>query len=67
MGLRKRAGIELAELNCRFDRPLERLYAKEVENLTAQGLLRQQDGFLRLTKRGIDVSNRVLAEFIRVE
>jgi len=67
LGLRKRAGIELAELNCRFDRPLERLYAKEVENLTAQGLLLQQDGFLRLTKRGIDVSNRVLAEFIRVE
>ena len=67
LGLRKRAGIELAELNRRFDRPLERLYARETKSLIEQGLLCVESGFLRLTERGIDVSNRVLAEFIREE
>ncbi len=67
LGLRKRAGIELAELNRRFDRPLERLYAQEMKSWTEQGLLRIENGFLRLTKRGIDVSNRVFAELIRTE
>ena len=67
LGLRKRAGIELAELNRRFHRPLERLYAKEMKSLTEQGLLQIENGFLRLTERGIDVSNWVFSQWIREE
>ena len=67
LGLRKRAGIELAELNRRFNRPLERLYAKEMKSLTEQGLLQIENGFLRLTERGIDVSNWVFTQWIREE
>lgn len=67
LGLRKRAGIELAELNRRFNRPLERLYAKEMKSLTEQGLLQIENGFLRLTERGIDVSNWVFSQWIREE
>ena len=67
LGLRKRAGIELAELNRRFNRPLERFYAKEMKSLTEQGLLQIENGFLRLTERGIDVSNWVFTQWIREE
>ena len=40
------------------------IYGKKLEWLVREGLMRNDRGFWKLTGRGIDVSNAVLAEFI---
>ncbi len=67
LGLRKRKGLELKKLNELFRQPLQRLYSEEMKRLLAQDLVEMKDGFLRLTKKGIDFSNLVFAEFLRSE
>ena len=39
-------------------------YGKEINRCERQGLLECQGDRIFLTKRGIDVSNRVFAEFV---
>ena len=65
LGLRKREGILIRKLNEVFERPLETVYAKEMEKMTNQGLIEIIDGYLRLTKKGIDFSNVVFAKFLK--
>ena len=48
----------------RFGVRAEDLYKEVTETLTSQGLLETGEGYLRLTDRGIEVSNLVMAEFL---
>lgn len=68
LGLRKRKGISIALLNHKFEKsfpkPLENKYAAELKELLEKGWLEIVDGYLRLTKAGIDFSNLVFAKFI---
>lgn len=57
LGLRKMEGVALTP-------ELERTYAQVFARLENQGLLVQEQGRVRLTDQGIDVSNIVLAEFL---
>jgi oxygen-independent coproporphyrinogen-3 oxidase len=63
-GLRKIRGVSLADFEARFGAPARDFYGAEIEKLAGEGLLEQADGALRLTRRGIDVSDRVFTEFI---
>lgn len=65
LGLRKREGILVAKLNQVFDRPLEKLYAKEIEKMSREGFLEEVNGYLRLTPKGIDFSNLVFSQFLK--
>ena len=60
LGLRTMKGVELTE-------QMRRVYAKVLEKYVGQGFLEEREGWLRLTERGIDVSNRILAEFLPEE
>ena len=68
LGLGLPDGISEAEFLRRFRCALERVYGDVLEELARQELMeryeREGAAFWRLTKRGIDVSNCVLAEFL---
>lgn len=64
LGLRCMKGISITEFEQNFGEDFRKKYGVIVEQLSAQGLLNQKEDMVYLTKRGIDVSNRVFAEFI---
>ncbi|MBD5519334.1 MAG: hypothetical protein HDR07_12940, partial [Lachnospiraceae bacterium] len=64
LGLRLTAGIDPADFRRMFGTSVESVYGEPIARLTAQGLLERVGKRLRLTPRGIDVSNRVFAEFL---
>lgn len=68
LGLRLTEGISENEFLRRFSCTLETVYGDVLEKLARQELMeryeREGAAFWRLTKRGIDVSNCVLAEFL---
>lgn len=57
LGLRTAVGVRLTD-------QMRQVYKKVIEKHISQGLLTEQDGKLRLTDRGIDISNWVLADFL---
>ena len=64
LGLRKTQGVSEKEFETQFGNTLEECYGKQIERFLKEGLLERKDGYLNLTKSGIDVSNYVLAEFL---
>ncbi|MDO4285953.1 MAG: radical SAM family heme chaperone HemW [Eubacteriales bacterium] len=64
LGLRLTAGIPEAEFAERFGRRIDEIYGKQLERHAAQGLLVREDGRIRLTDRGLDVSNYVMADYL---
>lgn len=68
LGLRLMEGISEEKFFRRFSCTLETVYGDALEELASQELLeryeREGAAFWHLTKRGIDVSNYVLAEFL---
>lgn len=64
LGLRMMEGINLQKFEDTFGVSAETIYRKELKQLEQQQLICREKGYLRLTERGIDLSNRVLAEFL---
>lgn len=64
LGLRKMKGISGAEFEKSFGRTLDEVYGDTIDRLQSQGLIERAGDELRLTERGIDVSNYVFAEFL---
>ena len=66
-GLRRTRGINLVEFESRFKRPLKEVYKKEwpaVEKYIKNKLLILEGESLMLSEKGIDISNRIMSEFI---
>lgn len=64
LGLRMMQGVSGNEFLGRFGRNMWKIYEPVIEKLEAQSFLEVKDPWVRLTEKGIDVSNRVLAEFL---
>ena len=64
LGLRMMQGISEKEFEENFGENLMECYGEEINRCERQGLLECQGDRIFLTKRGIDVSNRVFAEFV---
>lgn len=64
LGLRLIEGVSAAEFEKCFHVPVEAVYGEVMTKLKEQGLLAREGERIFLTKRGIDVSNVVLAEFL---
>lgn len=68
LGLRTMKGVSKKKFCETFGVTLEETYGRVIENLVAQELLEWeetgQDFYLRLTERGIDLSNYVMSEFL---
>ena len=65
LGLRKTRGICMREFEETFGKSLEECYGENVARMQREKLVIMEDGFLRLTEKGIDVSNYVFGEILR--
>lgn len=69
LGLRKTAGVSLREFEESFGMPLVQVYKEVVERHIQEGLLelsaiQEGEQVLKLTKKGMDVCNYVMADFL---
>lgn len=64
LGMRKMKGISLKEFQQEFGEELLDDYGENIDRMGEQGLVEIKDGYLKLTKAGIDVSNYVFAEIL---
>lgn len=64
LGLRMMCGVDCQAFADRFGQPIEEVYGSVIDKLMSQGLLSMEDESVRLTEKGIDVSNYAMAEFL---
>ena len=64
LGLRMTAGVSAAEFAGRFGVTLEEVYGDVIRKHLRQGLLETAGERFRLTERGTDVSNYVMADYL---
>ena len=64
LGLRMMEGVSCADFAEKFGCELDSVYGSVCERLISEGLLVREGDRYKLTSRGIDVSNAVLAEFL---
>ena len=64
LGLRMMCGVEEQVFADRFGTDMDTVYGDTIAKLCADGLLVRNYGYIRLTSRGIDVSNYVMAQFL---
>lgn len=64
LGLRMMDGISKAEFYEKFGREIEAVYEKQLRQLEKDGLIEFVKNRIRLTKRGIDISNYVFEKFL---
>lgn len=64
LGLRCMQGVSLEAFAKRFGRSMEDVYGDVIRRYIGLGMLEQKNGRLRLTEKGIDVSNWILADFL---
>ena len=64
LGLRKMQGISGIQFENCFGNTIEEIYGDVLEKLEQEKMLEVKENKIRLTKRGIDVSNYVFCEFL---
>lgn len=65
LGLRRMEGISESEFEKTFGASLDGIYHEVLKKWKDAGCLARNNGFWRLTERGIDISNAVLSDFLR--
>ena len=64
LGLRMTAGVRREEFSNRFNRDMFELYGEVINKYTDQGFMVVEGDRVRLSDKGIDVSNYILSDFI---
>jgi len=64
LGLRKSEGINIEKINKKFSIQLENLYKIQFDKFISLGLLEKNNNQIKLTQKGILLSNEVLCEFL---
>ena len=64
MGLRLIEGVSVTEFESRFGKRLHEIYGSVIADLREKQLLEIEGDFVRLTNKGLDVSNYCMAEFL---
>lgn len=64
LGLRKIKGVSVKRFSEEFSVSIEEMYKTVIDDMTSKGLLIRKSDFIRLTDRGLDVSNYVMSEFL---
>jgi oxygen-independent coproporphyrinogen-3 oxidase len=62
--LRLTEGLKFAEFKNKFNRDFEETYKAQIEKLLKDNLIYLDDEGIRLTHRGMDISNYVFASFM---
>lgn len=64
LGLRKMKGVSKQAFEEEFGQSIEEIYGNVIENMKEKGLIEDGEGFVRLTEKGISISNYVMSEFL---
>ena len=64
LGLRMTAGVSREEFASRFNRDMFEMYGEVINKYTDQGFMVVEGDRVRLSDKGIDVSNYILSDFI---
>ena len=64
LGLRKTAGISVDDFRKVFGKEIREVYGEQMRKLEEQRLIEYSGNRVRLTERGIDISNYVFSEFM---
>lgn len=64
LGLRKIAGISKSEFERTFSKNIYDVYGNVIKENVCNGLLTDNEDRIKLTDRGVDISNVVMAEFL---
>ena len=64
LGFRKGSGINVAEINEKFDLDFRKTYAKVLDKYTQTGHIIETDEGYRLSENGFLLSNIILSEFL---
>lgn len=64
LGLRMTEGVSEKKFKMDFGRNIDAVYGEIIEKLEKQHLLERKEGRIKLTDRGVDISNYVMSEFL---
>ena len=64
LGLRMTQGVSGKDFLQRFGQEMEEVYRDPIRRFTDAGLLVREEDRIRLTFRGLDLANTVMAEFL---
>ena len=64
LGLRKTKGISIAKFNDKFSRKMDEVYGHVLLKLEKESFIENNGDEIKLTEKGIDISNVILSEFI---
>lgn len=64
LGLRMTQGISKKEFQSIFGAAIYEIFGKQIAKLIEQKLLEEDEEMIKLTEKGIDISNHVMSEFI---
>ena len=64
LGLRMVKGIHLEEFKSQYGVDIAVLKQKEISLFTGEGLMELSDGYLKITERGLPISNSIIARLI---
>ena len=64
LGLRLTKGVSKNGFILEFGRSMDEVYGEIIDKNVKDGLLQEEDGYVCLTDRGLDVSNYVMAQFL---
>lgn len=66
MGLRMNNGINIDAVNSRFNIDIENYYKDEINHNLKHNLIKIDNNSIKLTKKGMDLSNQVEVDFIKL-
>lgn len=64
LGLRLTEGVSFDRFRERFEQEMKNIYGEQIEELVKDGLLEEDETGIRLTQRGVDISNYVFEKFL---
>ena len=67
LGLRKSEGVSLKKFQKQYKKTVFDVYGRVIREMSDKGFLICQGDCLKLTKRGVDLSNYVMAQFLEMD
>ncbi|HEN2646416.1 TPA: oxygen-independent coproporphyrinogen III oxidase [Streptococcus agalactiae] len=64
LGLRKKEGVSIGKFEQKFGTSFEKRYGQIVQELQSDGLLKENNGFIQMTKKGFFLGDTVAEKFI---
>ena len=64
LGLRLTEGVSFERFRAKFGKEMKNIYGEQIEKLVQENLLEEDEKGIRLTRKGVDISNYVFEKFL---